>query len=463
MTTRSVPVRSRTKGAQDERALRTVQWLWASAMAGSLGVRLSGLLNVGAPMAVLTVPSVVRRIRAHRADRWPQLILGLYAAVVLLMPLMTVIGLLADPQRVFSAGEFAKDVLRICSLGLVICGIFWACTRARAEWVMSMVATGIAARYLLFPDVPADELFKFRLGPTLPFIVLALAARAPRAVQVVALAVVALMSAYFNLRASLVAAAVAAIALAISMVIPRFTRRRKQTLGTTVVAIALTGLSLGVGAFTVPQLAEDGYFGSEIQRRQISQETSDEGVFGARIEPGASLALAQDRPMGLGPGVMPSEHDRQTAWGGLLRLGVDPAGGGFNAEYMREMMQGRIFLHSSLAESWWHYGVPGAAFIIVIGAFMGYRVIEQLTRTDPYLCGLVLYVAIRSMWDSLFEPVVPIGTNLMVATGFLLWLHIERASGRAISAPPDPGGRTSGPTSRLPRRTAPPRRGWRDA
>lgn len=438
-------------GQPADRTAAVVQWLWATAIGLTSGFRIQGIVNVGAPLAVLTVPAVVRRLGAQPWVRWPRVILGLFAAAVLLMPVMSVIGLLVDPARSFSGVAFAEDLVRIVSLGLVVCGILWSCTKARAEWVMATVSVGIAVRYLVFPDVAFGELFKFRLGPTLPFIVLALAARAPRPVQVGALVLVAGMSAMFNLRASLVASAVGAIALTASIVIPLVTRSRRPTRATTAVALVLTAVSLGLGALTVPQLAEDGYFGSAIQQRQVSQEQSSVGIFGARIEPGATWGLLRHEPWGLGPGVMPSDDDRQAAWQGLRELGVDPYAGDFNAHYMRDIVADRIFLHSNLAEFWWHYGPPGAALILTIGAFTGFRLVEQLTRRDPYLTGMVLYVTTRSLWDCLFEPVLPIGTNLMVTTGFLLWLHLERRR-----TPPEEPVATPTPLTRRGRVPTPP-------
>jgi|GEM_PF-7063712 len=421
-----------------DKAAEQVTTGWAAALALTIGSRLQGLLHIGAPLAVFAVPAVVRRLREQPDVRWPRVILGLFVATVLAMPMMAILGQLVDPDRGFSATEFLKDFIRITSLALVVVGILWSCLRIRPEWVMALVAAGIAVRYIVFPDVSADELFKFRLGPTLPFILLAVVARAPRPVQLVALAVVAAMSAYFNLRASLLASAIGFVALGATMLVPFATRRRRPTMGTTIVALLLTGLAMGVGGLVVPQMAEDGVFGADIQHRQISQEVTGVGVFGARIEPGASLALVQHQPLGLGPGVLPSQTDRGVAWDGLIDIGVNPNGNDFNAHYMRDIVANRIFLHSNLAEFWWFYGPVGAALIVAIAIFMGLRFIEQLGREDRYLCGLVLYASMRSVWDCFFEPVLPIGTNLMVTTGFLLCVHLlRRADAGAAAGPGD--------------------------
>ncbi|MDN4641978.1 hypothetical protein QCD70_17160 [Agreia sp. PsM10] len=337
-----------------------------------------------------------------------------------------------DPERSFRFESLLTDVVRVVSLALVVGGMFWSCTKIRPEYVLVLMGLGVVARYVLWPDVAPEEgntlvetIWKFRIGPVVPFVVLGLLARAPIVLQMVAIAVLAAITAQSNLRSALAALALSIVVILITRGVPVMTQQR-VTVRFSVRSVIAIGVAALFAFVTIPQLALAGYFGESVQEHQAAQVGSA-GVFGGRIEPGATVALFQRTPFGLGPGVWPSGHDLNSAIEGLIAIGVNPSGGDYDARYMREAIAAnRIFLHSNLGETWWIYGIPGALLVLTL-MFIGFRgFMFAIDKRDKYMAGLLLYATSKLLWDCLFEPVIPLATNIAVVAGVLLFVLGEK-------------------------------------
>jgi hypothetical protein len=407
---------------------------WAVLVCFLAGVRVGGTENTVHFSAILVlplVPAIYRLVRAS-ASRLPLWLLRFYGFVLISIPVTILVSLTIDPARTFKFDSLIMDVVRILSLALIVGGVFWSCTKIRPEYVLLLMGIGVVVRYLLLPDVTPEEgntlaetIWKFRIGPVVPFVVLGMLARAPIVLQMVAMAVLAAITAQSNLRSALAALALSIVVILITRGVPAMTKQR-VTVRFSVKSVVAIGVAVLFAFVAIPQLALAGYFGESIQEHQAAQ-VGNAGVFGGRIEPGATVALFQRTPLGLGPGVWPSGQDLRSATEGLIAIGVNPSGGDFDAQYMREgIAAGRIFLHSNLGETWWYYGLPGALLVFAL-MFIGFRgFMFAIAKRDKYMAGLLLYATSKFLWDCVFEPVVPLATNIAVVAGVVLFLLGEK-------------------------------------
>ncbi|MFK4853370.1 hypothetical protein ACI3KT_17165 [Microbacterium sp. ZW T6_19] len=143
----------------------------------------------------------------------------------------------------------------------------------------------------------------------------------------------------------------------------------------------------------------EGYFGEVTQARTAEQiARGGSVVVGGRPEIAASIALITRYPWGLGSGIKATYDDVQAAKSSMAGIGYDPNNG-----YVERFMFGTgIEVHSVLGDFWIWYGLPGVAMIVAI------LILLAMAIKRGYVAGaltpLLVYLAIRALWDILFSP-----------------------------------------------------------
>lgn len=420
-------------------------------LAGPLGksnafVRLYAVvlaLGVGVPLnpptagAILSIPVAFAAVRFlfQTKSRLITFVPFAFAAMFVLSPAIRWVSLSTDSQRTTSTERLAADFALFGTLGLLLLGGAWAASKLGVVPVFVLVGIGIAANGLINPDYGnLEDQLKFRLVPTLAFVILGLVARAALPLQFIAAFGVLALGAYANLRASTAAALFAMAVTAVGLLRSRRAAANSQRSSFLQILVIPLIAFLAIGV-VYPAAANNGLLGAEIQARQEIQQESSEGAgaFGGRIEIGASLGLLKNDFWGRGPGVMPSPADFAAAKQGFADVGVDFASSNPNSNLAALRLTDEIYLHSSLMEMWWAFGP--IAFLLFAGVIVVLLATLRLvvSTTSTYMLGLMSYAIARSIWDITFEPARPIGYNLFITTGICLYLLTRDRMERAAS------------------------------
>ncbi|MBD8059613.1 hypothetical protein IC607_11620 [Cellulomonas sp. JH27-2] len=161
----------------------------------------------------------------------------------------------------------------------------------------------------------------------------------------------------------------------------------------------------------------DGYLGESAQERtEVQIATTGNILLGARPEMGATVALMRDHPLGFGSGTMSSLQDIMVAKEGMASLGYNPDNG-----YVNKYMFGSGYeLHSLIGDTWASFGVLGLVFT-VMAVWLSCRSCVGLVarRAAP---ALLVYLAVRLLWNALFGPVLASSTLLVAAVALMLTL-----------------------------------------
>jgi hypothetical protein len=162
------------------------------------------------------------------------------------------------------------------------------------------------------------------------------------------------------------------------------------------------GISLLVG----------GVLGQGAQARSVEQiDRAGNILLGARPEAGASVALFLYRPLGFGAGALANDSDIDAAKAGMRALNYDPDNG-----YVENFLFGQKFeLHSMLGDLWAYSGIVG----IAVGLISLVLLIMIITKGVAHRAvgGLVLFVAVQSVWSMFFNPLYSSGPVLALALG----------------------------------------------
>jgi hypothetical protein len=321
-----------------------------------------------------------------------------------------------------SLGVLVQNLALLAYVLLGVGLVLWARTLLK-DWQVGL-AFGIGLA-LAVPPGNAQYLanpWKYGLGITAAVIVLSLAARTgKRAVEVGASVALAISFAAFTARSAFGVLVLTAVIVAFQAGRPREDGRRRWFLVVAALALsAVAAYNLGVA------LLSEGYLGEASQQRTIRQiERSGSVLVGGRPEIAATVALIQDRPWGLGPGVAANLHDVLVAKTGMAELNYDPN----NGYVERYMLGARSTLHSIVGDMWIRFGIPGLAFALTaLVVLVRELAIRIRSRTAS---ALVVYAALWTVWSFFFEPLSSAAALLVVALGLTL---------QRIAAPPDEAG-----------------------
>lgn len=264
-----------------------------------------------------------------------------------------------------------------------------------------------------------ENLWKYGFSFGVAVVVLALAQRSgSRWMEFLALGGLAAVSAVTDSRSQFAILLFTAALVAWQM---RPLGRSVRTTAVKVLLVAAVGAAI---MFNIVQaLLLGGFLGEAAQVRSEAQiATSGSLLVGGRPEMAASAAMFLDRPMGYGPGTIPSAHDIHVAKSGMEAIHYAPDNG-----YVGRYMFGqRIELHSVVADFWARFGILGivlSAFILVLAVVM---LAKLLARSQA--SALMIYVLGLTIWNLPFSPVYSSLPALMLAVGLSLAPRTPRAS-----------------------------------
>ncbi|TCU44466.1 hypothetical protein [Curtobacterium sp. PhB146] len=304
-----------------------------------------------------------------------------------------------------------------CAAYVLIPALAWSRRFLSISGVAIVFAAGSTVEVLASPDTWEGNIWKFGLAFPVSVILLALTSRLKSLVPtLLALAVIAGIAisagdrSYFGF-------------VAIVMIVVLMPRaRRRRTPGRSILAVA--GL-LAAGAVVYSAgvaLALAGYLGERNRIVTAAQlEASGSVLTSGRSESGAAAALFVHRPLGYGPGVLPSAADVAIGQQGLAGRGLDLTG-----QYVRDYLFGTGFkLHSITSDLWVNFGIPGILLALTLAVFAA----RSLTASASGVVSnpLIVFLSVIALWNLAFSP---IGSNLY-QTIFCVALLSTAALGRS--------------------------------
>ncbi|RNL55440.1 oligosaccharide repeat unit polymerase [Arthrobacter oryzae] len=348
----------------------------------------------------------------------------------------------------FDRISYFNNSVVFSSLFLAVGAVLWART-LMPGWLVGLgygagLALGVSAT-----GRAAENLWKFGYSIPVTVLVLSLAIYAcrrwalnPRWTDMLLLAGLALWSGAHDAR-SLFGLLLLAFTLVTWQLIPQGRTVRRSIARTLLAFVTMIIVTYNVAT----GLLVDGYLGEVAQQRSSEQiALTGSLLVGARPEMAATIALFQHQPWGFGVGITPSLQDILAAKTGMARINYQPNNG-----YVENYMLGTHFeLHSVLGDFWVSFGLAGAAVALVTIAMMIRWIVTAVAGRRA--SGLVLFLAVISLWNLLFSPMYTSMPILALAVGLVLARAPRTAPQRAadVAASPAPGPRgttTSGQPS----------------
>lgn len=408
------------RGGVADPAVQLNRWIAVVALVlTGLRVRVVQEVVPGLIVAVVLLPVWLPALRRFVGAR---LVVGLGTLALLNGAWLTVWS--AADHEISSGLATSTSVVMASLLGGVGV-VVWARTLLPDAWVGIWLGLGALAAALARPVTWGVNPWKFAIAVPVSIVVLSAARLSHRRiVDVGALVVLALFSATQDSRSAFAIYLVAATLLLWQAVPSRVQgeasswRRRFQVLA---VMGAVVGAMYNLGV----SLILDGHLGESAQQRTAEQiRTSGSLLLGGRPELAATMALMQERPLGFGPGTLPSPGDVATAKAGMSTIGYDPDNG-----YVERFMFGTQFrLHSVVGDLWSAFGIVGAVFalavlVLVVLALSGALTVKRAS-------GLTVWLTFLTAWNLFF------GTFNGSTTTFVAVLALAML--RRDASPPEP-------------------------
>jgi hypothetical protein len=309
-------------------------------------------------------------------------------------------------DRTWNSDLAIQHGLLLANFACQLFGVLWASDHIGVRNVAMLYA---ATSILLFPlqgSLTLEDAWKYALASPVCIGILAFTARYSSWLRVAVLCGLAIFALFVQARNN------AGILVLTALIASWPGMRGRLSILRASAAIGGIALLTVLAVLVVNSAITSGQFGDEFARRHAVQ--TENGVFGGRIEYGATVGLFLSDPLGLGLGVEPSDEDIRSGQLGLYAIGVGP-----DTEYIREEVLGdALELHSIAADLWAAYSLPGlvlALWMLVI--MLRSLVVNTGGRNTKHL---LLFVAIQGIWDLLFSPFHTNGTLLALTLGMLL-------------------------------------------
>ena len=404
---------SETLGERDPYERATELLVYAVVLIAGFDRKLAFGASAALPLAVVLMPLWLAELRTYAYAR---LVAGLTT-------LSVVAGLLLSEQAAADHGVSATG--RVEAVALLLSGmsvfalILWARSVLPVHRVVALYGAGAVAAALL----EGRTSWKFDLAVPVTFVVLGLLERGRRrSVVVVAVVVLGILGVLDDGR-SFFAICVLVAALTLWQMRPQDPEKRVHRW--------MPALFMGVVTFVVyllsTALLTGGYLGAEAQERSTTQiETTGSLLVGGRPEWAATRELVKLRPLGYGPGVVPSWEDVQAGKAGLQSVNVE-----LEQNRAAYMFGGQFKLHSIAADLWVAYGLAGVALAaVMLVALVRCLSFSIAARELPTSVALAATLA---AWFMLFGPIYSNWAGACAGLGLVL----TRAT--AGDGSPDPG------------------------
>ncbi len=339
---------------------------------------------------------------------------------------------LTGSSHVTDMSILRSDTARVLLLATGCLALLWARSLLGSRLVVLLYGMGTLITVVIgFAPVNGDNPWKFSLS--LPAVLLLLSLKRVHERPFVEFGVLLALAAVSALNDSRSLAAMLIIAAAIRFAV-RPAKADSRSRSSVRVAVGIGLISIG-GFFLVQAMIAEGMLGEAAQERTEQQtELGGNVLTGGRPEAGAAVALVTNRPLGYGAGALPTPQDVLVAKEGMSSLGYDPNNG-----YVERYMFGDGFeVHSLAGDLWIRYGVVGLALAVVCVGLVAHGMVDALRRGAA--SGVMLFLAIRTIWDFAFSPFATVMTTLLLALAVCLPLASER---RRPSAQPGVGAQRS--------------------
>ena len=313
---------------------------------------------------------------------------------------------------------------QVLGIPLISMTLLWARSVIGTRNMVLMYALGMFASLTLAGINPANP-WKFSFSVPVLLLVLSLPkVYRHRSVEIVLLLGLATFSVMNDSRSAAAQMLIAAVLL-----LAQGARRRNRATRTrgrssrVLIRIGVLGLA---SVYLLQQAIVEGTVGTEVQERTIKQiDNSGSLLLGGRPEAGATAKLLIDQPWGYGSGTLASHHNYQVALNGMTALGYDPDG-----RYIQVYMLNRGFeVHSFGGDLWINFGVIGLVLAVVLALYLVFGIAR--TISTRMATGVLLYLALRSIWDLAFSPMISTMDTLPLTLAVILALAPERSTSRA--------------------------------
>ena len=383
----------------------------------ALGASVSLIQGItpGLVVAVLLLPVWAGSLWLPLAGRWYALV-GLAAVV---SGILLTWGNSVDHAT--NAALLRANVFTILTLVGTVGVIVWARRSLADRDVALLFALGFLAAAVTKPG--GTNPWKFQFSVAVVMVVLALCLRqGSRLLELLCTLGLALVSVLNDSRS--LAAMLLMVASLIAWQGMRTSVRLRSTVVTTTVQLGLVALAIYSG---MQAMLLDGYLGETAQERtQMQIDMTGSLIVGGRPESGATTALLQANPFGVGAGTLVNLSDLNTARAGMEGLNYNTLHNG----YVERFMFGFGYeVHSFVGNLWLRYGLAGVVFALMgLGIMLLWIVRRLATNTAP---ALFVYLIATSVWDFFFSPVFYSSVaTLALAVGLAL-----ADSARSRSAP----------------------------
>ena len=306
-------------------------------------------------------------------------------------------------EHLFSPANAVTQVCTLMTIAVAAGFVIWA-RRALPAWAMSLLLgigflLGIDRGSTLFEEDP----WKFGFG--LPITLIALGLSQRRHGRLLELLVVGVSAGVLLVSDARSAFGVLVLTGALIAWQVRPGSRRSGRSPALFSAFAAL-LAFGV-YFTGQALLLGGGLGAATQARSVAQvHAAGSLLLGGRPELGASLALIRARPLGFGPGAIPTVVDLRTAQAGMASVGYQP-----DTVYVTGyLFGGHIELHSVTADLWAAFGLAGLALAALVAVALVVGVSVGTVRGS--VNATAVYLGVLTLWNLGFSP---IGTSYVLA------------------------------------------------
>jgi len=369
-------------------------------------------LNPAVLVAAVLMPVWVQVLPRFEGAR---LLLGAFVVAVAAGILLSVAEQGVRQINVSSGLDFVVGTLTLMGgLGVIL----WARTLISAPVIAMLAGFGLLATVSRSAELFASNPWRFGYSIPVTIVVLAIAWRiGSRWFEISALLALALVSATNDARSNF-----GMLILAALLVVWRARRLSPGQRGSWI-SMSLLVAAVAFAVFQISQtLILSGYLGERTQERSQAQvDAAGSIILGGRPELAAAAALFWSDPGGFGVGAVPTPTEIVTAKAGMAKINYDPD----NGYVERYMLGGHFELHSVLGDLWTSYGIAGiGAGALLVGVAVR---ATALSLRSGVASGLLVYLAVRTLWGFAFGPFLGGSSIIMLFVGLVL---IERSAQR---------------------------------
>ena len=375
---------------------------------GILSIKGHANIDAGIVLSVLVAP-ITLRTTLH--SQIPRRLLALLLVATACGPALTVLAT-TTARGVDRAIEIQTLFLAL-SLCAAIPSVFWSAVKSGWATTLNAFALGAIVQGALDHTTWSGDPWKYVFAWPVTALVLPKRGWGTRSrLYGIALAfALMLVSIAFDYR-SFAGCLVGAVA--IGVMASRHSSVRVRSVAN-VGMVCLVGIGLYFGG---SYAATHGFLGHSIQLTSQEQTASGQTLLiGARPEFGAGVALFASRPIGFGPGVIPSEDDIAIAKDGLSDLG-----GATTGTFVDQFLLGdHIELHSIVWDLWVDFGLIGLAAGLYL-AWLCVRLLLGAVADQRAAPIVLLALGLSALWDVFFSPLGNLMMDLVALLALLGFL-----------------------------------------